>query len=116
MSGDKGDGDGPVPVRDLMQASRPEPVAEAEGEPRWEGEGQEFELDGVTWTVRPAGEGAYGTGDLGTARLLAVHFYRGDDPDPEREALVPASRFGAFHDEELVALLETATPIEVERD
>jgi hypothetical protein len=99
-----------------MKARHPGGESEAAGEPRWEGEDRAFEADGVTWKVRPSGSGAYGTGDLGTARILAVHFYRGDDPDPVREALVPAARLPHFHDDELVALLESATPIEVDRN
>lgn len=107
---------GPVPVRDLMQAARQEVRPEAEGEPRWEGEDREFEHDGVAWIVRAAGSGAYGTGDTGTARIFAVHFYRAGRDEPDREALVPAERFPHLRDEELVALLDGATPIEVDTD
>jgi hypothetical protein len=104
---------GPVPVRDLMKRMTPEP--EAEGEPRWEGEERTFEADGVVWTVRPSGAGLYGTGDLGTARLLAVHFYREDAPDrPQREALIAASRFAGLGPDELRELYDRATPIELE--
>lgn len=106
---------GPVPVRDLMKQMKPEP--EAEGEPQWEGEGRGFERDGVTWSARPAGAGSYGTGDQGTARLLAIHFYREDDPEhPVREALVPAASFPGLHQDELRTLFERATPIELDDD
>jgi hypothetical protein len=104
---------GPVPVRDLMRPSAPEP--EAEGEPRWEGDDRAFEADGVTWSARPAGAGSYGTGDLGKARLLAVHFFRQDEPDrPVREALVPAGLFPHLLPGELKELFDRATPIELD--
>lgn len=102
---------GPVPVRDLMRPSGP--AAEAEGEPRWEGDERVFEMEDATWTVRTAGAGAYGTGALGSARLLAVHFFREDAPErPVREALVPAGVFPNLRDEELRSLFADATPIE----
>lgn len=105
---------GPVPVRDLMKTMTPEP--EAAGEPRWEGEEQGFERDGVEWVVRSAGAGSYGTGTLGTSRLVAVHFFRADDPDvPVREALVPAGVFPHLHAQELRELYDRATPIELDR-
>lgn len=104
-------GTGPVPVRDLMKAATP--VPEVEGEPRWEGDEREFEMEDATWTVRTAGAGAYGTGSHGTARLLAVHFFREDAPErPVREALVPAGVFPNLRDEELRSLFAGATPIE----
>lgn len=114
MSKDREREGGPVPVRDLMKTMTPD-QPEAEGEPRWEGEEQGFERDGVEWSVRTAGAGAYGTGDFGTARLVALHFFRSDDPErPVREALVPAGLFPHLHAEELRALFERATPIELE--
>ena len=104
---------GPVPVRDLMKTMSPRP--EAEGEPRWEGDEHGFELDGVEWTVRAAGAGSYGTGRQGSARLLAVHFFRDDAPErPVREALLPAGRFMNLREEELRTLFRRATPIELE--
>ncbi|MDX1673910.1 MAG: hypothetical protein R3314_03815 [Longimicrobiales bacterium] len=116
MTEDEKKGDsGPVPVRDLMKqmVSRPE----AEGEPRWEGDELTFERDGDTWAARPAGAGAYGTGSRGRARLVAVHFFHGQDPDtPVREALVPAGVFPHLRPEELRALCDRATPIELDRD
>lgn len=110
------EGTGPVPVRDLMNASRRAPAPEAQGTPGWDGDARTFENDGIEWTVRPAGAGAYGTGDSGAARILAVHFYRAGEEEPERETLLPAARFPHLRDEELVRLLEGATPIEVDRD
>lgn len=116
MSDDeKKGGNGPVPVRDLMKqmVSRPE----AEGEPRWEGDDRTFEMDGETWSARPAGAGAYGTGARGQARLMAVHFFRDEDPGtPVREALVPAADFSHLRPEELRALFDRATPIDLDRD
>ncbi len=108
------EGGGPVPVRDLMRSPRPTRSPEAEGTPRWESEDRAFETDGVGWIGRPAGVGAYGTGDRGTARILAVHFYRQGSASPEREALVAASRFPHLREEELGALLNEATPIEMD--
>lgn len=104
-------GSGPISVRDLMRPATPEP--EGEGEPRWEGDERAFDMDGKAWTVRTAGAGTYGTGGLGTARLLAVHFFREEAPEtPVREALVPAGVFPTLRDEELRSLFESATPID----
>ena len=115
MTDEKRGGDGPVPVRDLMKrmVSRPE----AEGEPRWEGTEHAFEWRDEDWIARAAGAGAYGTGARGRARLVAVHFFREDDPEtPVREALVGAGQFPHLRPEELRTLLDRATPIEVDRD
>lgn len=112
---DERKGDGPVPVRDLMKKMAPEPAGE--GEPRWEGIEHGFEMAGEEWRVRTAGAGAYGTGARGTARLLAVHFFREGAPDkPVREALVPAGRFPDLRPEELRTMFERATPIDLGED
>lgn len=104
-------GSGPLSVRDLMRRSAPAP--QAEGEPRWEGDERVFEMEGAAWAVRATGAGSYGTGGLGAARLLAVHFFREEEPDvPVREALIPAGVFPGLADEELRALFERATPID----
>lgn len=113
MSEEREPGSGPVPVRDLMKTMSPEP--EAVGDPGWEREERTFEMEDASWTVRAAGAGCYGTGELGAARLLAVHFFAGDAPDrPVREALVPAGSFPHLADEELRTLFQRATPIELE--
>jgi len=107
------EGKGPVPVRDLMRSTPS--TEEPAGEPQWEGADREFELDGETWSVRPAGAGAYGTGRLGSARLLAVHFFRTAEPDrPVREALLPAGEFPTLREPELRALFHRATAIVLE--
>lgn len=109
---------GPVPVRDLMKVMRSQGdgAAGAEGEPRWDGQEQGFEMDGEEWWARSAGAGAYGTGRSGLARLVAVHFYRAADPSvPVREALIPAGAFRGMSAEELRVAFERATPIEQER-
>ena len=111
-------GSGPVPVRDLMKPAAPdvETPPEADEDPRWDGVEHGFDLDDESWIVRSAGAGAYGTGRLGTARLVAVHFYRATAPDtPVREALLPAGVFPHLAPEELREVFERATPIEVER-
>lgn len=106
-----GEVSGPVPVRDLM---RPTASTGGEAEQR-EAPSCEFEVDGEEWIARIAGDGAYGTGPVGVARLSAVHFCRAEAPqDPLFEALIPAGRFEGLHAVELVALLRGATPIEVE--
>ena len=105
---------GPVPVRDLMRGRSP--AAEEAVEPAWETEDREFEADGADWIARVAGRGAYGTGQRGAALLVAVHFYRADEPEtPLREALLPAAAFPLLRPEELTDLLDRATPIELER-
>lgn len=109
MSDEQGRDGGPVPVRDLMQRQRePEP----EGSPRWESDDRAFEMDGAEWRVRAAGAGALGTGTRGIARVLAVHFFREDEPEkPVREALIPAGTFPNLREPELRALFQRATPI-----
>ena len=83
---------------------------------RWEGEERTFEREGETWCARPSGAGAYGTGARGQARLVAVHFFRGEEPDtPVREALVAAGAFPHLRPEELRALCDRATPIDLDR-
>lgn len=108
---------GPVPVRDLMRPSPPESEPrEGEAGPRPVVIEREFEREDGLWIARNAGAGAYGTGRLGTARLVAVHFYHEDDPEvPVREALVAAGRFPQLGAEELSELFERATPIELDR-
>lgn len=108
---------GPVPVRDLMRPSTPgSDTGEAAGGPPPVVIEREFEREDGLWIARNAGAGAYGTGRLGTARLVAVHFYHVDDPQvPVREALVAAGRFPHLGAEELGELFERATPIELDR-
>jgi hypothetical protein len=102
-----GDG-GPVPVRDLMQHPPAESVEPA---------GPAFELDGESWAVREAGSGSYGTGPRGTARLVALHFYRPSAPDrPVRELLIAAGLVAGLGADELATLFRRATPIELDRD
>jgi hypothetical protein len=109
---------GPVPVRDLMRpgSGEPAPSHGAEEDPQWERLERGFDADDGAWIVRGAGEGAYGTGRTGTARLVAVHFFRADAPEtPVREALVPAGVFPDMAAEELRALFGRATPIDLDR-
>lgn len=109
---------GPVPVRDLMKRMTPEPEAApgAEADPRWDRMERTFQAGDETWVVRSAGAGAYGTGRLGTARLVAVHFFRESAPDaPVREALLPAGVFPDLGATELRELFDRATPIDLER-
>lgn len=111
MSGEPGTGGapGPVPVRDVMQR-QPEP--EPAGEPQWEGDELSFEMDGAEWRVKTAGAGSMGTGTRGIARVVAVHFFREDEPEkPVREALLPAGSFPNLREPELRALFQRATPI-----
>jgi hypothetical protein len=98
---------GPVPARLLGEQEKPAAVAPAGSvELR-------VVIDGAEWLARPAGAGCYGTGARGTARLLAVHFFRADEPGrPLREALVPAGVFATLRPEELAEVWAGATPIE----
>jgi hypothetical protein len=122
---------GPVPVRDLLKHAGGDP--EGPGTPSPAAGGPEasspvvdagagalpekaFEVDGEPWLARPAGLGLYGTGRLGSARLVAVHFFRASEPErPVREALVSASDFKGLEAVELGVVFEGATPIEPER-
>ena len=71
-----------------------------------------FDVDGESWTARVAGKGAWGSGAYGLGMVVAVHFARAEAPDkPLREALLPRGRFVGLFDEELRALLASATPI-----
>ncbi len=107
------EGKGPVPVRDLMRGTTAH--EEPAGDPRWDGADREFEMDGETWTARPAGAGAYGTGRMGSARLLAIHFVRTRQPErPVREALLPAGEFPTLREPELRTLFHRATVIDLE--
>lgn len=111
---------GPVPVRETMRTTTPEsaPDAPAEtgspaGAPPLEGA---FENEHGPWIARSAGVGAYGTGRTGRAKLVAIHFFREEDPEtPVREALVPAGAFAHLRAEELRDLFERATPIDLDR-
>jgi hypothetical protein len=113
---------GPVPVRDLLgQRDRGAEVvagSEAGAVPGAEagvaaGSARRFDVAGEVWLAREAGAGCYGTGRQGTARLLAVHFFREESPgEPVREALIPAAAFGALRAEEWVGVWSGATPIE----
>jgi hypothetical protein len=117
-----------VPVRDLLRqaqegatpaepASPPERAGTAESGPAAAPPlERSFEVAGEEWLARPAGIGLYGTGRPGSARLMAVHFFRASDPEePVREALVPAGEFASLVASELSDRFERATPIEPER-
>jgi hypothetical protein len=74
--------------------------------------GLRFECDGVSWLAWPSGASAYGTGVVAPATLEAVHFAHADAPEtPLFEALLPAGRFWALFDQELVALLRSAVKV-----
>lgn len=108
-------GSGPVPVRDLLKQRQPEPAASPR-DPEPPTLEFTFETEEGGWLARVAGDGSYGTGRVGAARLLAVHFYHQDDPDtPLREALLPAGRFPHLREEELREMFDRATPIEASR-
>ncbi|HUG41775.1 MAG TPA: hypothetical protein VMM12_14900 [Longimicrobiales bacterium] len=110
-------GQGPVPVRDLVKSLSPEPAAAgAEAAPQWGGVERFFRRDDGEWIARVAGAGAYGTGKAGTARLVALHFCREDDPEtPVREALIAAGLVTQLSPAELCDLFDRATPIEIPR-
>lgn len=78
-------------------------------------DGHVFVHEGRTWIARIAGHGAYGTGGLGLAAVLAIHFFDATAPDrPLREALAGGIDFETLFDAELVQLLEASTPIDVD--
>ena len=75
-----------------------------------------MELDGVTWLVRIAGQGAGGSGALGLAMIEAVEFRReGDSVTPPLEALVQRGSFALMHDAELRTLFTRAQPAPTRR-
>jgi hypothetical protein len=81
-----------------------------------EDEGLRFVLDDTTWVARVAGEGRYGTGGKGGARLVAVQFFRADAPaEPVREVLMPAAGFPFLRGEELREAWRRATPMDPRR-
>ena len=115
---------GPVPVREVMKTPGSGSAIGGSGAPGETGEPgavaedvtREFDREDGPWLARKAGSGAYGTGRLGTARLVAVHFCRGEDPGtPVREALIPAGAFADLAAEELRDLFDRATPVELDR-
>lgn len=72
-----------------------------------------FMADGEGWLARPAGEGAIGSGRVGSGSVAAVHFFLASEPTrPLREGLVPRGRFAGLFEAELVELWAGATPIE----
>ena len=71
-----------------------------------------FMADGMEWLAWPSGSSAYGTGTYGPAALEAVHFAPADAPGrPTFEALLPAGRFHGLFEDELIAVLRTATRV-----
>lgn len=71
-----------------------------------------FLCDDVEWLAWPSGSSAYGTGTCGAASIEAVHFARAEAPDtPVFEGLLPTGRFHGLFDDELIALLRTATRV-----
>lgn len=122
MSATGGEGEGrdeqaPVPVRDLMKQPQEPAEADAAGardDGPQGGESRRFEVGEDVWLARAVGVGAYGTGGMGRARLVAVQFFRESEPEtPVREALVAAGRFPHLRPEELRALFDGATPMAV---
>jgi hypothetical protein len=104
---------GPVPVRDLLRQSEAAPETRSSAAEVVE---HGFTADGEAWLARAAGEGCYGTGRRGVARLMAVHFFRVEAADePVLEALVPAAAFGELGEREWVEVWSGATPIEPAR-
>lgn len=85
-------------------APAPDPVRVPESE-------RAFEHEGTRWIARAAGGGAGGTGGLGLAHFVAVHFFREGAERPAYEALLAWGRFEHLHRDELAALLAAATPI-----
>lgn len=72
-----------------------------------------FSVDGDDWLARQAGVGSGGTGEVGLARLVAVRFYRPEQPErARREALLPTGRLENMYDDELRDLFRQAQPIE----
>ncbi len=71
-----------------------------------------FACDAEEWVAWVSGAGAYGTGVHSLGNVEAVHFARAAAPElPVREALVPAGILEGLYDEELIAVLRSATPI-----
>lgn len=72
-----------------------------------------FVADGVEWLAWVSGKSAAGTGEYGLAMVVAVHFAPAAKPAPPRfEALLPRGRFRVLFDDELLALMRSATPVE----
>lgn len=102
--------DAPAPGREARAPEAESPVHGAESG-AGAGEGRRFEAGGETWIARPAGESAIGHGAGARAYLVAVRFYRPEEPVPVSEALIPRGRFETLYDEELEELLRRATPL-----
>lgn len=113
----------PRSVRELM-VERPAPTptparARAAGEPRAVDQSRvtvrRFSDGTQEWLARVSGACVYGTGVAGTAPIVSISFARAATPDSTARIALSASGIleNAF-DEELVALLERARPIEDE--
>ena len=70
-----------------------------------------FAVGDQPWLARVAGAALGGTGRLGTARFVVVHFFREGERAPRSGALLPAGRFEHLYDSELVELLRAAKPL-----
>ncbi len=113
---DRKRGPRPVPVteavRDLIRKTAADRPGDAASAPS-----RSFLADHVEWTATIAGEGNGGTGSLAPACLVAVRFFRADDPDrPRRETLLARGRFEHLYDHELAALLHAARRLEPDAD
>ena len=117
---DRTSGPRPIPVteavRDLIrktatEAPSPEPINEPDQPTRT------FHVDSEVWIARIAGEGGAGARALAPAPIVAVRFFRCDDPEtPRRDALLPKGADERPYDDELIALFRTARSLETDED
>ncbi|MBI4521253.1 MAG: hypothetical protein HY701_10475 [Gemmatimonadetes bacterium] len=72
-----------------------------------------FRIDGQAWTARVAGRAVGGTGCSPPARLMAIDFFRAENPDqPVSRAVLQGRDLDALFDEEIVALFTHAAAVE----
>lgn len=99
----------PPPVPAPASGGAPRPPRELDRDPA---ERRSFGADDGEWIAWVSGKGAWGSGAYGLGMVVAVHFARAEAPaEALREALLPRGRFAGLYDEELCALLASATPI-----
>ena len=107
----------PLPVREALHGLHPPATAatpnlEAPASKAPAGT-RSLTVDGAEWIATIVGASAYGTGAVGSARLLAIGFARPDEPGaPRRVALVAAGSLDAMTEGELRDLWRDARPLE----
>lgn len=111
-SAEEGERRAPIPVREMVPATKPEPVRPPDKAPAPSPEVvRELEVEGQTWEAREGGVTRSGTAPDSGAPLLLVTFQRPDrEGDPEREAMTVAGSLEELSDLQLRELFGGSRP------